>query len=214
MALNAGVKSSKLGKQRKTFAVMAQEITSLARQSQAFVTDIEAILESVATLNSSSILMAQSYKKGQGNYAEQTAPEQAGAIKMLNDRIQTVSDSFDQFKIKSSEAHKLVGILREKIARVKTGLSFLPALANELMSCKHLTELISQIVKDWTRQGRELTSAEIETIVRQCKTQSKQNFHRLPDRHKDHVILPETDALPPTPNFSTEDDLGNNVELF
>ena len=210
MALNAGVKASKLSNQRRTFTVMAHEITSLARQSQAFVTEIEAILKSVTALNPGLI----SKKRLPENLSELTAPDQAGAITMLDDRIQAVSDAFHQFKTKSSEAYKIVGILREKVTHVKTGLYFLPSLANELTAHKHLTELFSQIVKDRTNKGRELTSSEMETLVRECQTRSKQNFYRQPDKQKDTGISSETAGPPPATILSTEDDWGDNVELF
>jgi len=210
MALNAGVKASKLSNQRQTFTVMAHEITSLARQSQAFVIEIEAILKSVTALNPGLI----SKKRSPGNLPEMNAPDQAGAITMLDDRIQAVSDAFHQFKTKSSEAYKIVGILREKVSHVKTGLSFLPELANELTSYKHLTELFSQIVKDRTHKGRELTSTEMEKLVRECQMRSKQNSYRQPDKQKDPAISSETAGPPPAPILSTEDDWGDNIELF
>ncbi len=204
MALNAGVKASKLGNQRQTFAVMAQEITSLARQSQAFVTDIETILKSVGALN----------LKAQTNLPEQIEPGQSGAITMLDDHIQAVSDAFHQFKIKSSEAYQLVGILRKKIVRVKTGLSFLPALADELITCKHLTELLGRIAEAWKRKERELTSDEIETIVQQYKVQPNQDVLRQPGRQKDHTVSPGIPDHPPSSTFSTDDNLGDNIDLF
>lgn len=210
MALNAGVKASKLSNQRQTFTVMAHEITSLARQSQVFVTKIEAILKSVTALNPGLF----SKKRSPGNLPELIAPNQAGAITMLDDRIQAVSAAFQQFKTKSSEAYKIVGTLREKVTHVKTGLSFLPALADELTAYKHLTELFSQIVKYRSHKGRELTSTEMETLVRECQTRSKQDFCRQPDKQKDPAISSETAGPPPAPILSTEDDWGDNIELF
>ncbi len=196
MALNAGIKASKLSSQRQTFAVMAQEITRLAKKSQAFVTDIEAILKSIVALNPNS-------GQAQKHSPELTDPNQADAITTLEDRIQAVSDAFHQFKIKSSEAYNIVGPLREKIARVKTVLSFLPALADELMTYKYLIEIFSQVVKTRTRKGCELTSSEIETIVQECQTRPKQDFTSQPVPNSELRIA-----------NSDEDDLGVNVELF
>jgi hypothetical protein len=81
--------------------------------------------------------------------------------------------------------------------------SFLPALADELMTYKYRTNLYSQIIKAWTRKGNELTSAEIETITRQCQTHPKQNYLSQPVQNSEFGI----------PN-SDEDDWGDNVELF
>jgi chemotaxis regulatin CheY-phosphate phosphatase CheZ len=119
MALNAGVKALRLGNQRQTFTVMAQEITSIAKQSQEFVTEIEAILKSVAALNPKNLNLR--------NQAQENSPEpaaQAGVITMLDNHIQAVSDAFYQLKKKSSEAYKIIGILRQKVIHVKTDLSF------------------------------------------------------------------------------------------
>ena len=198
MALNAGVKALKLGNQRQTFTVMAQEITSIARQSKEFVAKIEAILKSAATLNPKN--------PAPGNQTQENSPEpaaQAGVVTMLDNHIQAVSDAFYQLKKKSSEAYKIVEILRQKVIHVKTDLSFLAALADELMTYKLQTELFSQIVKEWKHKGGELTSAEIETITRQCQTHPKQNYLSQPVQNSEFGI----------PN-SDEDDWGDNVELF
>ncbi|MDM8556868.1 hypothetical protein QUF75_19245 [Desulfococcaceae bacterium HSG7] len=210
MALNAGVKASKLGKQRQTFTVMAQEITSIARQSQEFVADIEAVLKSVATLNpaqATKMTMADSILKKRErmpeNSPELAAPDQTGAITILDNHIQAVSDAFHQLKKKSSEAYKIVGILRQKVTHVKTNLFFLSALADELMTYKLQTELFSQIVTAWTDKGNELTSVEIETITRQCQTQPKQNYISQPVPSSE-VEIRNVD----------EDDWGDNIELF
>ena len=200
MALNAGVKALRLGNQRQTFTVMAQEITSIARQSQEFVTEIEAILKSVAALNPKNL--------NPENQARESSSEPAaytGAITMLDNHIQDVSDAFHQFKTKSSEAYKIVGILRQKVVHVKTDLSFLPALADQLTAYKNQTELYSQIIKACTCKGNELTSAEIETITRQCQTQPKQNYLSQ-SVHSSEFGIPNSDE--------GEDDWGDNVELF
>lgn len=204
MALNAGVKSSKLANQRQTFAVMAHEITSLARQSQAFVADIEKILQSVGTLN----------METQKSLSEQAAMDQAGAITMVDDRFKAVSNAFNQFKTISADACQLAGILRQKIGNVKTGLFFLPTLADELTDFKQFVDILSRIAKEWKNKARELTDQEIESLVQECRTEFEQAVDTQPDIRENSDFLAETPVNQSSPAFLAEDDLGDNIELF
>lgn len=206
MALNAGVKASKLDHQRQTFAVMAKEITSLARQSQAFVSKIEQILKSVGALN----------LKTQKDLSEQASLDQAGAITMVKDRIQAVSEAFHQFKSKSTDVCQVVGGLRQKIGGVKSGLYFLPALADALTNYKHLIDLFSRIAQVWKSKAREPTAGEIELLVQECKAVFEQDVVRQSGvqefAHESIESADEPDFS--APNISDDEEFGDNVELF
>ncbi len=206
MALNAGVKASKLDHQRQTFAVMAQEITSLARQSQAFVSKIEQILKSVGALN----------LKTQKDLSEQASLDQAGAITMVKDRIQAVSEAFHQFKSKSTDVCQVVEGLRQKIGGVKSGLYFLPTLADALTNYKHLIDLFSRIAQVWKSKAREPTADQIELLVQECKAMFEQDVVRqsggqgLTDESSQSADAANYSA----PNISDDEEFGDNVELF
>ncbi len=206
MALNAGVKASKLEHQRQTFAVMAQEITSLARQSQAFVSKIEQILKSVGALN----------LKTQKDLSEQASLDQAGAITMVKDRIRAVSEAFHQFKSKSADVCQVVETTRQKIGEVKNGLYFLPTLADALTNYKHLIDLFSRIAQVWKSKAREPTAEEIEVLVQECKAMLEQDVVRqsggqgFTDELSESADEPDSSA----PSFADAEEFGDNVELF
>jgi methyl-accepting chemotaxis protein len=135
MALNAIVKAANLEDSRKTFEVIAQEITSLAGQSNAFVGDVENILESIAALNRH--LQAELTRRGTHN---------EHSIQALNDSVDEITHIYTHYDNSISEAFEHAAQLNDRILQYDDDLKFLPRLAERMTISLNAIETLTQTI--------------------------------------------------------------------
>jgi len=120
LALNAAIEAARAGEQGRGFAVVADEVRKLAEKSSVSVTEIDKI---TAALNSQSIIVSESIKKGDKSLSdsivlakvvEDTLNVSAETVTQVNEEMDNIATSTKEQSEASNEIAKNI----EKIAQM------------------------------------------------------------------------------------------------
>ncbi len=152
MSLNAIVKAAHLGERGLALEVLAQEVKKLSDQSSQFTGDVNGVLESIT---GSSFQLGERSDAAPGEEGVETG---AGGVS-LEGGVGEISMAYAKFREDSSEVSRKSATLTSLVSEAKSGLEFLPALADKLTGLLEQLEEMGRALTPWAgRAGEELES--------------------------------------------------------
>lgn len=138
-ALNTIILANHLGPEGRTIEILAQEIKTIARQSNTFVVDVEQVYQTLTQTITSL----------------QTSPDMDETIQadnssaLLHSNIQETTSAYRSFEDDSAAALRYADDLEKEISQISDSLEFLPTLATTLK--ENLTQLddLSEQLSPW-----------------------------------------------------------------
>ena len=206
-ALNAIIKTEHLGEKGRTLEVLAQEMKRLSDQAGEFVTQVEAILQSVASSAKQLRPRASSTK---GSDSERAAPRMAGTA------ARDITKAYEEFQEESSQASRKVEALKQAIARTREGLRFLMELRNELDQESDGLEELKDVLSPWAEDGEDYSPEEARDLADRYTMEQEREIHeRFVRSRKDSGASIPIKAKEETASASDDVELfDDNVELF
>ncbi|MEE4357098.1 MAG: methyl-accepting chemotaxis protein [Desulfococcaceae bacterium] len=172
-ALNAVVKSARLAEEGQVLEILAQEVSSLSRQSDNFVSDVVAILEE---------LVSFSLKLNPDSFEEGGRGSSAVSELSVEDGVRELTENYGQFKDNTSAAIQKARRLRSAMLSTGGTLGFLTELAEELDN--HLLLLENLIDRQESRTEKKEHSWNTErdpntaAAARRYTMKSERQLHR------------------------------------
>ncbi|MCP4692936.1 MAG: hypothetical protein GY859_33150, partial [Desulfobacterales bacterium] len=157
MALNAIVKAAHLGERGLALEVLAQEVKKLSNQSNAFTVDVNDLLASIT--GSSLQLKERSFTTTDDGSAKK------GAGASLDEGVGEITRAYTKFKEDSSEVSQRAESLTDRISRTRSGLEFLPALADKLTELRAQLNGVGRALSPWAGQAGEAFDDEAEKLA-------------------------------------------------
>ena len=194
-ALNAVVKSTRLGETGKAIEAIVYEMKSLAEQSNTTIQTVAEIMEDVA---STSQLLDQSAH-------EKESVQNDAAGQLLHQGIEDFSTVCNVFKDHSQNAVKLGGELQKKISFVRRRLDFFDKMVAVFNSSKAELEkadalfqpLVNTVSKDWLQQEQQL--------MERYTMQREREAHQMTVNDGQQLKTDITETI---------DDSDDNIEFF
>ena len=124
-ALNAIIKSAHLGSAGATFEILAQEVTSVSRQSNLFASNVERIIETVS-------LLADKLRATNQNITLEETTDTDTPKLQADSEVQKVTELYNLFLENTSHASSASKNLEATIHETKQSLSFFKMLIEKL----------------------------------------------------------------------------------
>lgn len=223
MALNAIVKAAHLGENGRTQEVLAQEIRSLSKRSDAFVEDVESNIEQI-NLSAKDLTGVRIEEEEKG--FTDIAPAES-----LDKEVEELTRAYASFLEDSAVIIQRAEALQAAITRAGNGLDFISLLAQELGD--HLTAVsdVRKMFSPWATAGHGGSQDEASMLAERYTMVEEREIHEralgIKDdevelfgeyQHGDNPELTPEDLTEPVesaPNAGDDEgDLGDNVELF
>ncbi|MFN2350043.1 MAG: methyl-accepting chemotaxis protein [Thioalkalivibrio sp.] len=145
LALNAAIEAARAGEQGRGFAVVADEVRTLARRTNASITEIRSIIESLQSDVGNAVnLMQRSAEQGEQN--RQRVADADQALQRIAEAVQRIDDMNQQIAQASNEQATTM----EEIRRSVTGINDSAGQSAEEMrgvddAGRHLSELAQRV---------------------------------------------------------------------
>ncbi len=202
-ALNAVVKSARLGEDGRALEVLAQEVSKLSGQSDLFVDRVVDIIES---------LLLVSPDHGVCSLQE---PVDDGAANdyLIQEGLRRISSVYENFRTDAAAALDHARHLQTDISRTSEDIGFLGELAGNLnVHLERMTALIDRL-SPWSDYENDHTDEKLKQVARRYTMKSERDMHlrttaTLPD------AMPEEDMMPDVSAPDEETDDWENVDLF
>ncbi len=138
LALNAAIEAARAGEAGRGFAVVADEVRSLAHRTQTSTGEIEQMIQQVQT-SAKEAVNAMNLISGNADHARQVATDAAEALKLIDQNIMDISDqnhviagaAEEQSKV-AREIDRNIVTISDLAAQTAAGSNQTTASANEL----------------------------------------------------------------------------------
>jgi methyl-accepting chemotaxis protein len=226
-AINAILKSAKLGSRGRPLEVLAQEMSRLSDQSHFFVENVEDILESVSS-------SARDLQQGESGRADMEDSTDA-ATSALDAAMDELEKTYAQFGQDAALAIASARALLGTITSVRGELDFFSSLASELEQNLLQLDTIRSAIDATNTSSRLPTDAGIEELMKRYTMQRERIVHQSAislDHSSEEVGRedlswfepPSKKASPaaadpscnraPSEDEEEDNELGDNVDLF
>ena len=159
LALNAIINATKLGKEGRTFDVLAQEVSGLSRQTNNCMKDatklLELITDSVGNLDAQDIVGDHD---GSGEVPVNIA---------LSEGIDKIYNAYHLFGESAKEAFQRSGGIKQTLSETQAGLGFFLELDAELNGYLEKMLAVSHLLDSWKDKGRQLAKEKVDTLLQQ-----------------------------------------------
>lgn len=223
MALNAIVKAAHLGESGRTHEVLAQEMRSLSKRTDAFAEDVEKIIEQIN--QSAKDLTGGRTKDEEKGLADDTKAES------LDTGIEELTQTYASFREGSAVILQRAQTLKAAITRTSNNLNFLPVLAQELGDHLKAVSEVCRMFSPWANTSHDGPQDGKTALTEGYTMAEEREIHERSLGIEDDAIELFTEdqqgddpqeiqkglenSSESSPNESSdEDDLGDNVELF
>ena len=197
-ALNAVVKSARLGENGQVLEILAQEVSHLSRQSDKFVSDVVEILQSLVSLSLELDL----------DSLETPEPYDETSPLSVEDSIRELTENYEQFKMNTDAATAGAVNLRDAVANTGASLGFLPELAEALSDYLEQLEKLTEKLEPRNIDAKHIETDRLEQVARRYTMKSERQIHR---QHIGDSSVPLFPSHKDQPENFPKDISGNHV---
>jgi len=151
LALNAAIEAARAGEQGRGFAVVADEVRTLAQRTQQATKEIDGVVERLLSGIGETVAVMER-GRGQADAAVEQVVATHGALQVIAEAVTRISEMNRGIATTAEQQHELTNELHERMARIGTAVTRTTDGATELaedgrqllVMASHLRELVVQ----------------------------------------------------------------------
>ncbi len=205
-AVNALIMSKRLGTEGKTLSVLAEDVTEVSLNSNTFVLDVVEILKSIREL-ATTISHDSSDESSDADAVSQIS---------LSDGIEMIADIYREFISNSEDSARNSENLKDRILQLEPELGFLNTIENtleeQLKNIRHIMDYLTPYLPEESEFNEDIahiTDRYTMEIERGVYSRAF-NEEETSDEHPEAEYTGEDNIQ----EEASDDDLGDNIELF